>query len=64
MSESDYAIEPDIECSNNDPIDVAFVRATATIGGHDVVKEYVACKMYPLAPGFAFESVPLGMTPM
>jgi hypothetical protein len=64
MSESDYAIEPDIECSNNDPIDVAFVRATATIGGHDAVKEYVACKMYPLAPGFGFESVPLGMTPM
>jgi hypothetical protein len=28
------------------------------------VEEYVACKMYPLAVGFGFESVPIGMTPM
>jgi hypothetical protein len=64
MSELDYAIEPEVECSNNDPIDVAFVRATTTIRGHDAIKEYVACKMYPLAAGFGFESVPLRMTPV
>jgi hypothetical protein len=50
MSELDYAIEPEVECSNNDP--------------NDVVEEYVACKMYPLALGFGFESMPLGTTPV
>jgi hypothetical protein len=64
MSKLDYAIEPEVECFNNDPNDVAFVRATASIGGHDAVEEYVVCKMYQLAVGFGFESVPLGMTPV
>jgi hypothetical protein len=62
MSALDYAVEPEVECSGNDPNDVAFVRVTATIGERDVVKEYVACKMYPLAVGFSFESVPFGTT--
>jgi hypothetical protein len=64
MSKLDYAIELEVECLDNDPNDAAFIRATATIGGRDAVEEYVTCKMYLLAAGFGFESVPLGMTPM
>jgi hypothetical protein len=64
MSELDYAIEPEVECPDNDPNDVTFVRVTATIKGRDAIEEYVACKMYALAAGFSFESVPLGMTPV
>jgi hypothetical protein len=64
MSELDYAIEPEVECLDNDPNDATFVRATATIGGRDTVEEYMACKMYLLAAGFGFESVPLGTTLM
>jgi hypothetical protein len=64
MSELDYTIEPKVECPDNDPNDAAFVRATATIGGCDAIEEYVTCKMYPLAVGFGFESMPLGMTPV
>jgi hypothetical protein len=64
MSVLDYAIEPKVECLDNDPNDAAFVRATATIGGRDGVEDYVACKLYPLAASFVFESVPLGMTPV
>jgi hypothetical protein len=63
MGELDYALESEVECLNNDPNDVAFVRATATIRGRDVVEEYVACKIYPLAASFGFESAPLGTTP-
>jgi hypothetical protein len=48
-SELDYVVEPEVEWPDDDPNDVAFVRATTTIGGHDVVEEYVACKMYLLA---------------
>jgi hypothetical protein len=62
MSELDYAVEPEVECLDNDHIDAAFVRATATIEGRDAVKEYVARKMYSLAMGFGFKSVPLVMT--
>jgi hypothetical protein len=64
MGELDYSIEPEVECSDNDPNDVAFVRVTATIGGYDTIEEYVACRIYPLAASFTFESVPLGMTLM
>jgi hypothetical protein len=64
MSKLDYAVEPDIECSDNDLNDAAFIRATSTVGGHNAIEEYVTCKMYPLDVGFDFKSVPLGMTPI
>jgi hypothetical protein len=64
ISVLDYAVEPEVECPDDDPNDVAFVRATATIGGNNAVEEYVACMMYPFVVGFIFESVPLGMTAM
>jgi hypothetical protein len=41
MSEIDYSIEPEVECPDNDPNDVAFFGATATIDGCDAIKEYV-----------------------
>jgi hypothetical protein len=64
MSELYYTVEPEVECPNNNPNNAAFIRATTTIGGCDAVEEYVACKIYPLAASFGFESVPLGMTPV
>jgi hypothetical protein len=64
MSELDYAIEPEVECPNNDPNDATFVLATTSIEGRDAVEEYVACKMYLLATGFDMKSVSLGMTPV
>jgi hypothetical protein len=62
MSELDYAVEPEVECLNNNPNDAAFVRAIATIRGRNAVEVYVACKMYPLVAGIGFETVPLRMT--
>jgi hypothetical protein len=64
MTEEDYAVDPKMECPDNDPNDTAFVRATATIGGRDAVEEYVACKIYPLAASYGFENVPLGTMPV
>jgi hypothetical protein len=64
MSQLDYAIEPEVECLDDDPNDAAFVRATATNGACDAVEEYLARKMYPLVAGFGFERVPVGMTPV
>jgi hypothetical protein len=64
MSKLDYAVEPKVECLDDDPNDAAFIRTTATTRGRDAVDEYVACKIYPLAAGFGFDSVPLGTTPV
>jgi hypothetical protein len=64
MSELDYAVEPEVECPDNDRNNAAFIWATATIGGRDAVEEYVECKMNPLAVGFGFESMPLWTTPV
>jgi hypothetical protein len=64
MGELDYAVELEVECMDNDPNDVVFIWATATIRSRNAVEEYVVCKMYPLAIVFGFKSVPLGMTPV
>jgi hypothetical protein len=64
MSELDYAVEPEVECSDDDPNDATFIWAATTIGGRYVVEEYLACKMYLLAVGFDFRKVSMGTTPM
>jgi hypothetical protein len=48
MGELDYAVEPEVQCPDDDPNDAAFVRATATFEGRDAIEEYMACKTYPL----------------
>jgi hypothetical protein len=63
MGKLDYAVEPEVECPDNDPNDVAFICATITISGRDAVEEYTACKIFPLAVIFGFKSMPLGMIP-
>jgi hypothetical protein len=45
----DYTVERDVECLDNNVNGVAFVLTTATIGGRDAVKEFLACGMCPLA---------------
>jgi hypothetical protein len=57
MSVLDYTVEPEVECSDDDTNNVAFVQATTTIGGRDAVEEFVACKMFPLASSFSFKDV-------
>jgi hypothetical protein len=64
MSMLDYTIEPEVECSDDDLNDATFVRVTTTVGGRDAVKEFVAYKMFPLASGFGFKNVLIGMTPV
>jgi hypothetical protein len=42
MSTRDYVVESDVECPDADPNDVAFIDASATIGGRDAIEEFVA----------------------
>jgi hypothetical protein len=64
MSELDYTVEPEVECSDDNPNEADFVHATTTIEGRDAIEEYIPCKMYPLVAGFGFEKVHVGMTPV
>jgi hypothetical protein len=64
MGELDFAVEPEVECLDNDPNDAAFVWVAATIGGRDAIEEYIVCRTYLLASSFSFESIVLGTTPV
>jgi hypothetical protein len=64
MSALDYIVEPEVECSEDNLNDAAFVWVTSTIGGRDAVIEFVACKMFPLAFGFRFKDMLIGMPPI
>jgi hypothetical protein len=64
MSTLHYTIEPEVECSDNNANDVAFVQAAATIGGHNAVEEFMAYNMYMLASNFGFRGMTIGTTPM
>jgi hypothetical protein len=64
MNELDYVVEPEVDCLDDDSNDTAFNWVTSTIGGWDAVKEFVACKMHPLASSFGFKGVTLDTTPV
>jgi hypothetical protein len=60
----DYEVEPLVDCLDTDVNDVAFIWATTMIEGYDVVKEFLACGMYPLSVIFSFKNVTEGTTVM
>jgi hypothetical protein len=49
MSALDYLVETLVNCLDTDSNDVTFVRAMTMIGGHDTIKEFLACELYPLS---------------
>jgi hypothetical protein len=57
-------MEPSFDCADDDSGDVAFVQATKYIGGRDVMEEFIAWGMYPLAPGAGFDRVATCTTPV
>jgi hypothetical protein len=61
MTELDFVTEPPFECPDGDAGDVAFVKATHTIGGQDVVK-YMAYELLPLLASFGLGEVADGET--
>jgi hypothetical protein len=60
ISTLDYMVELEVECPDSDMNDAAFICATVIIGGCDVIKEFIACGMYPLASSFGFKDVIMG----
>jgi hypothetical protein len=62
MSALDYSVEPEVDYLDSGVNDVAFMRATTTIGGRDAMEEFLAYGMYPLASNFGFKDVAIGTT--
>jgi hypothetical protein len=52
-----FLIEPPFECPDNDASDMAFIKATLSIGSQDVVEEYMACGLFPLSASFSLDEV-------
>jgi hypothetical protein len=46
------ALDYQVDCPNTDSNDVAFVRATMMIRGHDTIEELLVCGLYPLSASF------------
>jgi hypothetical protein len=57
MCSLEFRTDPPFDYANDDLGDIAFVQATKFIGGRDVVEEFIACGMYPLATGAGFDRV-------
>jgi hypothetical protein len=52
MCALDFVTEPSFDCGEDDAGDVAFVSATRSIGGWDIVEEYMAYGLFPLSASF------------
>jgi hypothetical protein len=62
MTGLDFLMESPFECAEDDADDVAFVKATLSIGGRDDVEEYMACMLFPLSKSFGLGEVANGET--
>jgi hypothetical protein len=64
MSKLEFVMEPSYQCPNSEVGDLAFVKATHTIGGRDAILEYMACELFPLTASFDLVVILEGETPM
>jgi hypothetical protein len=64
MTELDFVTESPFECAYNESGDAAFVKATCTISGWDIVEEYMACKLFSLLASFGLCEVTNGEMPV
>jgi hypothetical protein len=61
MAELSFISDPPFDCPGSD---ATFVKATHTVGGLDVVEEYMACGLFPLLVSFKLCEVVNGETPV
>jgi hypothetical protein len=61
MSEINLMMEPPFECPDDENGDAAFVKATRTIDGRDVMEEYMACGLFSLSVSFSLGEVADGV---
>jgi hypothetical protein len=59
-----FVTEPTFQCPDDDTHDVAFVRATSTIGSREAMEEYMVCGLFPLSATFSLGEVVEEETPV
>jgi hypothetical protein len=64
MSALNFYMKPSIEHSGEDLSDVAFIWASKSIDGQDVVEEVVSYGVWPLVVDVSFEHVKVGLPPV
>jgi hypothetical protein len=64
MSYLNFRTKPSFNCADDDLSDDTFVWASKHIGGRDIVEEFIACNVWPLAAGISFEQAKVGVTPV
>jgi hypothetical protein len=64
MTGLDFTTKPPFECPDDKASDVAFIKATHTIGSWDAVEEYMACGLFPLSTSFDLCENADGETPV
>jgi hypothetical protein len=64
MTKLEFVTEPSYQCPDNEAGDLAFVKATRTIGGRDAIEEYTACELLPLSASFYLGVILEGETPV
>jgi hypothetical protein len=57
MTGLNFAMKASFKCLDDNAGDVAFVRATCTIGSRDAVEEYMACGLFPLSASFGLVKI-------
>jgi hypothetical protein len=62
MTKLEFVTEPSYQCPEAG--DLAFVKATRTIGGRDAIEEYTACELLPLSASFYLGVILEGETPV
>jgi hypothetical protein len=60
----DFWTEPPVDCPDDDSGNASFIKAANSIGGRDVVEEYLACGMHPLYANVSFRGITDGVTPI
>jgi hypothetical protein len=64
MTGLNFAMKASFKCLDDNAGDVAFVRATCTIGSRDAVEEYMACGLFPLSASFGLVKIVEGEMPV
>jgi hypothetical protein len=62
MSDLRFSMETSFDSPNDDLSDDAFIWASKTIEGQDVMEEFVVCVVWSLAAGVSFDQVSISVT--
>jgi hypothetical protein len=64
MTRLDFVTKPSFNCPDDEAGDMAFIKATRTIGCRDTMEEYMACGLFTLSASFNLGEIADGEIPV